>query len=119
METELRKGSKKVRTGDKVVVMAGTSKGQSGVVLACMSDRVVVQGINLCKKHVKRSQQNPQGGVVESERSIHVSNVRPCDDEGTPLKLKIRTSESGERELIYNKNGQSIVYRSIKRSMKK
>ena len=120
MNTVERKGSKKVRTGDKVVVIAGNAKGQSGVVLACEGDRVVVQGVNLCKKHVKRSEKNPQGGVVEFEKSIHVSNVQPCDDAGNALKLKIRTNDEGFRELYYYKqDGQPVVWRSIKRSEKK
>ncbi len=113
-----KQGSKKVRAGDKIIVIAGNAKGQTGTVLACVGDKVLVQGINLCKKHVKRSQQNPKGGVVEIERPIHVSNVRPCDDEGRPLKLKIQVNENGERELYSMKDGQRVLYRSMKRSKK-
>ena len=113
-----KKGSKKVRTGDKIVVIAGNAKGQTGTVLACVGDKVLVQGLNLCKKHVKRSQQHPKGGVIEIERPIHVSNVRPCDDEGRPLKVKIQVNENGGRELYYMKDGQPVVWRSMKRSMK-
>lgn len=109
-----RKGSKKVRTGDKVVVIAGNSKGQSGTVLACMDDRVVVQGINIAKKAVKRSQQHPQGGVVEIERSIHVSNVCPCDETGSALKVKVRVNDQGARELYYMKDGKAVVWRAIR-----
>ncbi len=113
-----KKGSKKVRAGDKVLVIAGNAKGQTGTVLACVGDRVLIQGVNLCKKHVKRSQQNPKGGVVELERPIHISNVCPCDDEGHPLKLKVQVNENGERELFYMKNGQKVLHRSMKRSKK-
>lgn len=109
-----RKGSKKVRSGDKVVVIAGNAKGQFGTVLACMDDRVVVQGINIAKKSVKKSQQNPKGGVVEVERSIHVSNVCPCDESGAALKVKTRFNEQGEKELYYKKESQTMVWRSIK-----
>lgn len=110
--------SKKVRTGDNVVVIAGNAKGQQGTVIACFDDRVVVQGLNMCKKHVKKSKQHPQGGVVPVERSMHISNVRPCDEQGVPLKVKVRTSESGERELVYLKNGEPVVWRSMKQSKK-
>jgi large subunit ribosomal protein L24 len=109
-----RKGSKKVRKGDKVVVIAGNMKGQSGTVLECLEDRVIVEGINVRKKAVKPSQQNPKGGFQEIETPIHLSNVCPCDEAGQPLKLKVQTNESGERELFYMKDGERIIWRSIK-----
>lgn len=113
MMTHIGKGSKKVRAGDSVVVIAGNNKGQTGKVLSCKDDRVLVQGINLCKKHVKRSEQNPKGGVVEMERSVHVSNVCPCDEEGKALKVKARM-QNGQKELVYEKNGQTQVWRTVK-----
>ncbi|MCE5294397.1 MAG: 50S ribosomal protein L24, partial [Chlamydiales bacterium] len=64
----MRNVSKKIRAGDKVLVTAGNCKGQTGSVIRSMGEKVLVQGINLCKKHVKRSQQHPKGGVVEMER---------------------------------------------------
>jgi large subunit ribosomal protein L24 len=82
-----------------------------------MDDKVIVQGINICKKHVKKSQQNPQGGTIEFERPLHVSNVCPCDDEEKPLKLKVRMDGEGKRELYYLKDNQPIVWRSVKRSI--
>ncbi|MGR3951430.1 MAG: 50S ribosomal protein L24 [Chlamydia sp.] len=118
MLTKAKQGSKKVRAGDKIIVIAGNSKGQTGTVLACIGDKVFVQGVNLCKKHVKRSQQHPQGGFVEIERPIHVSNVCTCDEAGRPLKLKMQMNEANERELYYIQDGQRIIYRSIKRSKK-
>lgn len=114
----VKQGSKKVRAGDKVLVIAGNAKGQTGTVLACVGDRVLIQGVQLCKKHVKRSEQNPKGGFVEIERPIHVSNVKPCDDEGRALKLKVQVNNEGERELFYMKDGQPVVYRSMKRLKK-
>jgi len=113
-----QKRSKKIRKGDKVLVIAGNARGQQGTVMACLRDRVVVEGVNMCKKHVKPSQNNPQGGLVEMERPMHVSNVCPCDDSGTPLKLKVRTNEKGERELYYMQEGQAVVRRTLK-SVKK
>jgi large subunit ribosomal protein L24 len=116
MIKECIKRTNKVRAGDKVIVIAGNCKGQVGTVISCMSDKVLIQGINLRKKHVKRSQQNPKGGVVEIERPIHVSNVCACDENGAPLKLKVRVDTKGEKELYYLKNGQPVIYRSMKRS---
>lgn len=109
-----QKGSKKVRAGDDVVVIAGNNKGQHGKVLSCADDKVLVQGINMCKKHVKRSEQNPKGGVVEMERPINVSNVSPCDEAGKAIKVKVRM-QNGEKELVFEKNGDLVVWRSMKR----
>lgn len=107
-------GSKKVRAGDTVLVTTGNDKGQKGQVISCEGDRVLIQGINMCKKHVKRSEQNPKGGVVEMERTIHISNVSPCDENGNRLKVKVRIQD-GKKELVYDVNGTSHVYRSMKK----
>lgn len=109
-------GSKKVRTGDTVIVIAGNSKGQVGTVLSCRGDRVLIQGVNIRKKAVRRSEQNPKGGLIEVERPIHISNVSPCDGSGARVKLRVRIDESGEKKLCYQKNGTDIEYRSMKRS---
>ena len=67
-----------VKTGDKVKVIAGNDKGNEGIVLSvnAKTNRVVVKGIHKVKKHEKPSQTNANGGVVEKEGSIHVSNVK-------------------------------------------
>ncbi len=111
--------TKKVRSGDRVVVIAGSAKGQHGIVKTYRNDSVWVEGINLRKKAVKATQQNPKGGFVEVEAPIHISNVRPCDDEGRPLKVKIQMNDKGERELVsINKDGQKVVLRSVRRAVK-
>jgi len=69
--------NKSVRKGDTVFVIAGNERGKTGTVLAYSGDKVLVQGLNMRKKHVKRSEQNPNGGIVEREMPIHVSNVKP------------------------------------------
>ena len=68
----------KVRKGDEVVVIAGDHKGSKGKILEFLRDknRVLVEGVNLVKKHEKKTQDNPQGAIVEREASIHFSNVR-------------------------------------------
>lgn len=67
-----------VKTGDKVKVIAGKDKGKEGTVLSVnvKKNRVVVKGVNMLKKHQKPSQTDANGGVVESEGSIHASNVK-------------------------------------------
>ena len=111
-----RTRSKKIRKGDKVVVIAGNCRGQIGTVLSCEDDKVLVQGINIKKKCVKKSEARPQGGIVEIERPIHVSNLMVCVQDDKAVKLKTRANSNGERELYYREGNQEIVYRSLKKS---
>lgn len=113
---EQTKRSKKIRKGDKVIVIAGNSRGQSGTVLSCAGAKVLVQGINIRKRHVKRTQQNPRGGVIELEKPIHVSNIKVCVDDDKTVKLKVRTAKDGERQLVYKNDGREVIYRQIKKS---
>ncbi len=70
-----------IKTGDQVMVIAGADKGQTGRVLRVLTsrDRVVVEGINRVWKHVRPSQRNPQGGRIQKDAPIHLSNVMPID----------------------------------------
>lgn len=106
--------SKKVRAGDKVLVIAGNCRGQTGKVLRCQGEKVLVQGINLRKKHVKPTQQNPKGNVMEMEKPIHISNVCVCDDENNRLKLKVQTENNGTKVLVNTKDGNK-TYRTLKK----
>ena len=108
--------SGKIRKGDKVLVIAGNSKGQTGTILGFKEDRVIVQGVNMRKKHVKPSEQNKKGGIVEFEAPIHVSNVALCDENGKRLKVSVQVDASGDRSLTYLKDGERVVYRSLKKS---
>ena len=73
-----------VKKGDKVKVITGKDKNKEGVVLAAFpkKDKVIVEGVNVVKKHQKPSQAAPQGGIVEMEAPIHVSNVMVVDSTG-------------------------------------
>lgn len=110
----MNKKSNKIKKGDRVVAIAGNNRGQAGTVLSCLGEKVIVQGLNIRKKHVKKSQANPNGGIIELERPIHISNVRACNAEGKPLKLKTRTNDDGNRELYYKDGDKNVVYRVIK-----
>jgi large subunit ribosomal protein L24 len=70
-----------VKKGDEVVVLAGTERGRRGKVIAILKGgtRVIVEGIKLIKKHVRKNQQYPQGAIVQREGSIHISNVMRAD----------------------------------------
>ncbi len=84
---------KAIRKGDRVLVIAGNDRGQSGEVLGRSEDRVLVQGVNIRKKHMKRTQQTQGGRVVEMEAPIHISNVCLCDKDGKRLKSKKMAAE--------------------------
>jgi large subunit ribosomal protein L24 len=70
----------KLKKGDQVVAIAGDDKGQKGQILSVVGERIVVQGLNLKKKHVKPNQQMQKGGIIEIERPIHVSNLKRCSE---------------------------------------
>jgi len=71
----------KIKTGDTVKIIAGEEKGKEGKVLRVdrEKNRAIVEGLNLVKKHTKPNAQNPQGGIVEKEASIHISNLSLID----------------------------------------
>jgi large subunit ribosomal protein L24 len=66
-----------VKRGDEVVVIAGTEKGKRGKLISVLRDkeRVIVEGVKMIKRHMRKSQQYPQGKIIEREGSIHLSNV--------------------------------------------
>ena len=84
----------KVKKGDRVIITAGRNKGAKGEVLKVIpaEDRVVVQGVNVVKRHQRPSQTNPQGGIVEQEAPIHISNVMLVDSE-TQKATRVRFEE--------------------------
>ena len=78
----------KIKKGDRVVLLTGKDKGQKGSVLKVLpkENRVLVEGINLVKRHTKATQQDPQGGIKTKEASVHVSNVALVDKNGKPTR---------------------------------
>lgn len=102
--------SKRLRKGDQVLVIAGNSKGKTGKVLAKTKKRVIVEGVNFKKKHMKRTEENPQGQIAEYEHPFNISNVVPCDDSGKRLKLKVSFAKDGAKELVDQNGG---VFRTL------
>ena len=115
MENKPNQSTKKIRKGDRVVAISGNNRGLVGTVQSRKGDKAVVQGLNLRKKHVKKTQEAPQGRIIEIERPIHISNLKVCVEGGTAAKLKVRISQEGDRELVYKQNDQEMVYRSVKK----
>jgi large subunit ribosomal protein L24 len=70
-----------VKKGDNVLVLAGKEKGKQGRIITVLTkqSRVIVEGVHMIKKHTRKSQQNPNGAIVEREGSIHISNVKKAE----------------------------------------
>ncbi len=88
-----RGGLGKIKKGDTVMVIQGKERGKKGKVLRVLAEdeRVVVERVNFIKRHVKPTQKNPQGGVIEREAGLHVSNVQlVCPGCGQPTRVGIR-----------------------------
>lgn len=100
--------NKWIKKDDTVLVLAGNEKGNTGKVLFRKGDRILVEGLNKRTKHVKKSEANPQGGKIELEAPMHISNVVLCDEEGNPVKkLSTRTNSSGDKVLVtVSKDGE-------------
>lgn len=98
-----------VRKGDTVIVTAGNDRGTIGEVLRVIpkDDRVVVQGVNIRTKHVKPTQQNPQGGLLRQEMPIHISNVSPAVD-GKASRVRFETKADGSKVRVAVRNGEEL-----------
>jgi large subunit ribosomal protein L24 len=99
-----------IRRGDEVAVIAGKDKGKKGKVLSvsAKSERVVVEGVNIVKRHVKPSQLNPQGGIVTKEIGIHVSNVMVVDPKtGAPSRIGVRME--GDKKVRFAKKSGTVL----------
>ena len=84
----------KIKVGDEVLVIAGRDKGKNGKVIKTLKkeDKVVVEGINIVKKHVKPRNGQDKGGIFDIEAPIHVSNVKKIENETRKQKKKVRVS---------------------------
>jgi large subunit ribosomal protein L24 len=83
-----------VKKNDEVVIIAGAEKGKRGRIISVMpkKQRVIVEGARMIKKHMRKSQQNPQGAIVEREGSVHISNVMKVE------KFDARAAKHGTQE---------------------
>lgn len=108
--------SKWIRKGDKVVVITGNDRGRTGEVIARFEDRVIVQGVNIRKKHAKRKQKTPGTEILEMEMPFHISNVAHCNSEGRPIKAKVRVNKSGAKELYYLEGEKEVALRQVSKT---
>jgi large subunit ribosomal protein L24 len=100
----------KIKTGDTVKVITGHEKGTIAKVLKVMpkDNKVIVEGVNLVKKHLKPSQVNPDGGIISKEMPVHASNVMAYDAKAKkPSRLGVKI-EKGKKVRYYKKSGNVI-----------
>jgi large subunit ribosomal protein L24 len=88
----------KIKKGDTVQVTTGNDAGKTGRVIKVYldKDRVVVEGVNIVKKHARPTQDNPQGGIIEKESSIHISNIMLVVG-GKPTRVGFKSLENGKK----------------------
>ena len=101
----------RLRKGDTVVVISGKDKGKTGKVTRVLveENRVVVQGVNLIKRHTRPTPRNPSGGIVEREQAIHASKVMPVDPKtGKGTRVRFKPLEGGRKIRIAAKSGEEI-----------
>ncbi|MEC9078181.1 MAG: 50S ribosomal protein L24 [Pseudomonadota bacterium] len=101
---------KKFRRGDDVMVISGKDKGKTGSILKIIpaTQRLVVQGVNIVKRHTRPTQTNP-GGVVEKEGSIHVSNIAHLDpDDNKPTRVGFKILEGSKKVRVAKRSGEML-----------
>jgi len=100
-----------VKKGDTVQVIAGDDKGKVGEVLSVdpKAGKVLVQGVNRVYRHLRPSRQSPQGGRIQKEMPVNISNVLPVDPQtNQPTRVGVKCNEDGSRERVARKSGASL-----------
>ena len=100
---------RKLKTGDKVVVVAGSNKGKEGKITKILDTKVIVEGVNIVKKHLKPRNNNGTGEIVEVEAPINASNVMLVDPKTKkPTKVKMDKDSKGKKIRISKKSKEKI-----------
>ena len=99
----------KIKKGDTVQVITGNDEGKIGRVIKVFlnRDRVVIEGVNIVKKHARPTQDNPQGGIIEKEATIHISNIMMVAG-GKPTRVGYKTLEDGRKVKFARTTGEVI-----------
>jgi large subunit ribosomal protein L24 len=99
----------KVKKGDRVVLLTGKDKGRQGSVLKVFpkEERVLVEGLNMVKRHTKPSQADPNGGIKNKEAPVHVSNVALVDSAGKPTRVGFRME--GDKKVRFAKTTGEVI----------
>jgi len=99
-----------VKKGDTVLVISGASKGKKGRVLEVIvkTNRALVEGLNIVKRHTKPNAQHPNGGIIEKEAPIHISNLKVVDNAGNATRIGRKLDENGKLVRYSKKSGEVI-----------
>ena len=98
-----------LKVGDKVIVIAGKDKGKEGKIIAKKGEKVFVEGVNMVKKHIKPNGQDQNGGIVDKEAAIHVSNVMIIDPKTKKTtRIGHETLENGKKVRVAKKSNEKI-----------
>ena len=100
-----------IKKGDNVMVTSGNSKGQSGRVLFVNAEkqRAIVEGVNMVSKHTKPNADNPKGGIVKQEASVHISNLKLVDKSGKPTRIGRKIDEKSGKSVRYSKKTGEVI----------
>ncbi|MCF8378186.1 MAG: 50S ribosomal protein L24 [Bacteroidales bacterium] len=100
-----------IKKGDNVMVISGNYKGQQGKVLFVdvEKSRAIVEGINMVSKHTKPNAENPKGGIVQKEGTIHASNLKLVDGSGKPTRIGKRLDDKTNKSVRYSKKTGEVI----------
>ncbi|MBI1883985.1 MAG: 50S ribosomal protein L24 [Chlamydiae bacterium] len=111
MKTETVRYKTYLKKNDVVFALAGREKGKKGKILQVLPEknRAIVEGLNFLKRHARPTQNNPQGGVIQKEASIHLSNLALfCANCDRPVRVGVKILEEGAKERVCRKCGEEV-----------
>tara|TARA_B100000959_G_C14831963_1_gene562291 strand:+ start:242 stop:547 length:306 start_codon:yes stop_codon:yes gene_type:complete len=99
----------KIKKGDTVQIITGNDVGKSGRVIKVfpVKEKIIVEGLNMVKKHARPTQENPQGGIMEKEAAVHISNVMILSG-GKPTRVGYKILDDGKKVKFSKKSGEVI-----------
>jgi large subunit ribosomal protein L24 len=111
MERKFNSQAKRhVKKGDNVLVITGDDKGKKGRVVEVITEtnRAIVEGVNIVKRHTKPNAQNQNGGIISKEAPVHISNLKVVDKTGNPTKIGRKANDNGKLLRVSKKSGDFI-----------
>jgi large subunit ribosomal protein L24 len=111
MERKFNSQAKRhVKKGDNVLVIAGDDKGKKGRVIEVITEtnRAIVEGVNVVKRHTKPNAQNQNGGIISKEAPVHISNLKLVDKSGNATRVARKVNEKGKLARVSKKSGDFI-----------
>ncbi len=100
-----------IKKGDNVMVISGNHKGSSGRVLMVDTEkeRAIVEGVNMVSKHTRPDADNPKGGIIKKEATVHISNLKIVDKSGKPTRIGRKNDEKSGKSVRYSKKTGEVI----------